>query len=106
MRSRILVVSRDTAVRAGLARLLGAAGYGVELAEDAVHAGRIGRKGLALALAVAEGPAAARARLLDEVQAAVGPTLPIADPADEAAVLAGVAAALRRRRGRWQRAVA
>lgn len=36
-----------------------------------------------------------RSRLLDEVQAAVCPTLPISDPADETVVLAGVAAALR-----------
>lgn len=36
-----------------------------------------------------------RSRLLDEVQAAVCPALPIADPADETVVLTGVAAALR-----------
>ncbi len=47
MRSRILVVGRDVAVRARLARL-SAAGYGVELAESAAHARRIGRKSLAL----------------------------------------------------------
>jgi hypothetical protein len=50
MRSRILVVGRDVTVRARLARLLRAAGYGVEFAESTVHVRRIDRKGIALAI--------------------------------------------------------
>ncbi len=65
MRSRILVVGRDVTARARLARLLSAAGYAVELAENAAHARRIGRKGLALALIVPDGPAEERERLID-----------------------------------------
>ena len=42
MRSRVLVVARDVALRAGLARLLRGAGHSIELAENAAHARRLG----------------------------------------------------------------
>jgi DNA-binding response OmpR family regulator/class 3 adenylate cyclase len=54
MRSRILVVGQDVALRARLARLLNGAGYAVELAEDAAHAQRVGLKNVPLALVAAD----------------------------------------------------
>jgi DNA-binding response OmpR family regulator/pimeloyl-ACP methyl ester carboxylesterase len=95
MRSRIMVVGRDVGVRARLGRTLSTAGYGVELAENAAHARRIDRKGLALAIVVPEGPGRESEELVEELQAAIGKALLLADAADEAGLLARVTEALR-----------
>ena len=107
--SSILVVARPVALRARLARWLGAAGYAVELAEDAAHARRIGRgKTFLLAIVAPEGLGPEELALTDEVRLATGRMLVAAPPgcaahgtagtldpngADD--VLAQVAAALR-----------
>ncbi len=106
MRERILTVARDVALRARLARALKDAGYGVELAESAEHARRIGLKEVALAVVAADGLGADATGLTAELEAKGTKTLLIAtrgaapepgtlDPSDEAGLLARIAAALR-----------
>jgi DNA-binding response OmpR family regulator len=55
MRIRILVVARDTDLRAHVAGLLHRAGYSVDLAESAEHARRIGLGNCKVALVAADG---------------------------------------------------
>ena len=55
MRSRIMVIGRDVAQRAHLARLLRGSGYRVEIAESAAHACRIGFDGIELAIVAPDG---------------------------------------------------
>ena len=50
MRSRIMVISRDAALRARLAQLLTRGGYRAEVAESAAQARRAGLDGVALAI--------------------------------------------------------
>ncbi len=107
LRSRILVVGHDIALRGRLARLLNGGGYRAELAESALHARRIGLKDIALAIVVQEAPGPAAGRLLEELEPATGKVLVVAahsssdpgsdvlDAADEAGLLARVSEALR-----------
>ena len=107
MRSRVMVVGRDVAQRACLARLLSGNGYRVEIAESAAHARRIGFNGIELAIVVRAGLGPAGRGLVQDLQAAVGRVLLVAAPgdrgerhghlddvSDEAALLARVAEAL------------
>src|SRR5271166_3206838 len=107
MRSRIMVVGRDVAQRARLARLLNAGGYRVEIAESASHACRIGFDGIALAIVAPDGFGPEGGGLMQELRAAVGSVLLVAAPgskreqrsdlldiSDEAGLLARVAEAL------------
>src|SRR5208283_2325097 len=80
MRSRIMVVGRDVALRAHLARLLNGAGYRVEIADSARHARRIGFDGLALAIVARDGLGPEATGLVHELQAAVGTVLLLAAP--------------------------
>ncbi|MBN9507738.1 MAG: AAA family ATPase [Alphaproteobacteria bacterium] len=108
MRSRILVVASDVALRARLARLLTGGGYAVELAESLAHAQRIGVRGLALALVAVDALTGTGDDPFAELQGAVRKVLlvgtgsaaerfgvPVVDAGDEAALLAGVGTALR-----------
>jgi DNA-binding response OmpR family regulator/class 3 adenylate cyclase len=70
MRSRILVVGQDVALRARLARLLNGAGYAVELAENAAHAQRIGLKNVPLALVAQDALARQGEEMLAELRGA------------------------------------
>ena len=107
MRSRIMIVGRDVALRAQLARLLNGRGYHVEIAENAQHARRVGLEGVALAIVAPEGLGPEGKGLLQELRAAVGSVLLIAAPgakrelrsdvidiSDEAGLVARVAEAL------------
>jgi len=101
MRS-ILVVAGTVALRARLARWLGAAGYSVELAESIQHARRVGRgKTFSLAIIVPDGLGPDALALADEVHLTNGKTLVMASPADASepagadGLLAKVADALR-----------
>lgn len=107
MRSRIMVIGRDVEQRARLARLLNAHGYRVEIAESAAHAGRIGFRGIALAIVAPDGPGPATQGLVHELRAAACTVLlvgahdgerdrgaDIIDASDEAGLLARVAEAL------------
>ena len=107
MRSRIMVVGRDVAQRAHLARLLSGNGYRVEIAESAAHARRIGFDGIELAIVAPDGLGPAGRGLVQDLRAAVGRVLLVAAPgdkgerhghlrdvSDEAALLARVAEAL------------
>ena len=103
MRHRILVVSRDVALRARLARSLSAARYSVDIAESPAHACRIGLSGFSLAVIDPAGLGAEVSGLIDKLRTATGravlivgsgsspdPTQEIVDASDEAALLARV----------------
>ena len=75
-----MVVGRDVALRAHLARLLNGAGYRVEIADSARHARRIGFDGLALAIVARDGLGPEATGLVHELQAAVGTVLLLAAP--------------------------
>ena len=107
MRSRIMIVGRDVALRARLARLLNGGGYHVEIAENAEHARRVGLEGVALAIVAPERLDPEGKGLFQELRAAVGTVLLVATPgdkrelrsdvldvSDEAGLLARVAEAL------------
>jgi TolB-like protein/Tfp pilus assembly protein PilF len=108
MRNRILLVVRDVEPRAHIARLLSAAGHGVEIAEGMAHARRLNLKGIALAVVAPEGLgpeadafvaelSAAKTTLL--IDAAAGPPRQghdVLGVADDKALLARVGAALGR----------
>ena len=107
MRSRIMVVGRDVAQRAHLARLLSGSGYRVEIAESAAHACRIGFDGIELAIVAPDGLGPTGRGLVQDLRAAVGRVLLVAAPgdkderhghlgdvSDEAGLLARVAEAL------------
>jgi DNA-binding response OmpR family regulator len=72
MRSRILIVGRDVALRAHLARLLRSAGHSVELAEGSAHARRVGLKGIALTIVATADPEAEPSTLVDSLRTATG----------------------------------
>jgi hypothetical protein len=55
MRSRIMVIGRDVALRARLARLARQAGHRAEVAESLAQARRAGLEGVALAIVDPEG---------------------------------------------------
>ena len=80
MRSRIMIVGRDVALRAQLARLLNGRSYHVEIAENAEHARRVGLEGVALAIVAPDGLGPEGKGLLQELRAAVGSVLVIAAP--------------------------
>jgi DNA-binding response OmpR family regulator/class 3 adenylate cyclase/predicted ATPase len=99
VRSRILVVGRDVASRARLARALQAAGHRVELAESAAQARRLRNRGIALAVLAEHAPDSDRLRA--DLEGAIGVVVvhPSADTArgkadEDAALLARVAEAL------------
>jgi two-component system OmpR family response regulator len=106
MRSRIVVVSRNAALRARLARLLTRGGYRAEVAESAAQASRAGLDGIALAILAPDGLGGEHTASIDELRAAVGRALIVAPPgagatnpdcidsSDEARLLARVAEAL------------
>jgi DNA-binding response OmpR family regulator/class 3 adenylate cyclase/predicted ATPase len=107
MRSRIMVVGRDVALRARLARLLSGSGYGVEIAESVRHARSVGFEGIALAIVAPDGLGPEGRDLLQELRAAVGsvllagssgsgsePRSDSLDVSDEAGLLSRVAKAL------------
>ena len=102
-----MVVGRDVAQRARLARLLSGSGYRVEIAESAAHACRIGFDGIELAIVAPDGLGPAGRGLVQDLRAAVGRVLLVAAPgdkgewhghlrdvSDEAGLLAWVAEAL------------
>ncbi len=104
IRSRIMVVGRDVAQRARFARLLNGAGYGVEIAEDTLHARRIGFGGVAAAIVIPDGLGPGAHGLIRDLRAAIGSVLLVSasdaqatdllDASDEAGLLARVAEAL------------
>jgi hypothetical protein len=106
MRSRIMVVSRDGALRARLAQLLTRSGYRAEVAESAVRARSAGLDGIALAILSPDGLGGEHAAAVEELRAAVGRALIVAPPgagaanpdwidaSDEVDLLARVAEAL------------
>ena len=107
MRSRIMIVGRDVALRAQLARLLNGGRYHVEIAENAQHARRVGLEGVDLAILAPEGLGPEGKGLFQELRAAVGSVLLVATPgakrelrsdildvSDEAGLLGRVAEAL------------
>ena len=55
MRSQIMVISRDAALRARLAQLLTRSGYRAEVAESAAQAHRTGLDRIALAILATDG---------------------------------------------------
>ena len=77
-----MVVGRDVAQRARLARLLSGNGYRVEIAESAAHARRIGFDGIELAIVVRAGLGPAGRGLVQDLRAAVGRVLLVAAPGD------------------------
>jgi DNA-binding response OmpR family regulator len=101
MRSRIMVISRDAAVRARLAQLVTSGGYRAEVSESVTSARRAGLKGIAVAILVPDGLGAEQTAV-EELRAAVGPVLVVAalgarrsspdfiDPSDEAGLLARI----------------
>jgi hypothetical protein len=106
MRSRIMVISRDAALRARLAQLLTRRGYRPEVAESAAHARRAGLDGIALAILAPDGLGEEHAAAVEELRAAVGRALIVApagagaaypdciDASDEMDLLARVAEVL------------
>ena len=80
MRSRIVIVGRDVALRARLARLLNGGRYHVEIAENAQHARRVGLEGVDLAILAPEGLGPEGKGLFQELRAAVGSVLLVATP--------------------------
>jgi two-component system OmpR family response regulator len=80
MRSRIMVVSRDVAQRARLARLLSGSGYRVEIAESPGHACRIGFNGIDVAIVAPNGLGPMGKGLVQDLRAAVGRVLLVAAP--------------------------
>ncbi len=83
MRSRIMVVSRDVAQRARLARLLSGSGYRVEIAESPGHACRIGFDGIDLAIVAPNGLGPMGKGLVQDLRATVGRVLLVAAPGDK-----------------------
>jgi DNA-binding response OmpR family regulator len=82
MKQRILVVGDDTGLRATLARWLIAAGYSVELAENAKHARKVlAHERVALAIVAPERPDGGD--LACELRPAVGRLILVTEPAEE-----------------------
>ena len=76
MRSQIIVIGRDVALRARLARIVSRGGYRAEIAESVAHARRRGLKGIALGIVAADGLDAKEAI---ELRAALGEVLLVAE---------------------------
>jgi DNA-binding response OmpR family regulator/class 3 adenylate cyclase/predicted ATPase len=106
MRSRLLVVGRDVGRRARLARMLKAAGYAIEIAEDSGHLQRIDLKGIALAIVDPLSQGAEVTELIGSLETATGRGVLVLgsgttagavgsiDPSDEAAVIARISSLL------------
>ena len=106
MRSRIMVIARDAALRARLARLVTKGGHRAEVAESLAYARRAGLDGVALAIVDPDGLAADETLLAGELRDAIGKLLIVARPgqkrvspdavdvADEARLLARIATAV------------
>ena len=77
MRSRIMVISRDTQSRARLARLVTSGGYRAEVAASVAHARRARLKGIALAIFEPDEGGPLQAAAIEELRAAVGRVLVI-----------------------------
>ncbi len=82
MRGRIMVIGRDVAQQAVLARLLRSDGYRVELRENVAHARRTGFGGIDLAIVAAGGLGPDSGNLLRELRSSIGPVLFVADRGD------------------------
>ena len=95
MRSRILILARDAAVRGRLARALAASGHALELAESADHARRIERRGLSLAVVAPAGLETEAETLIAELHAGPCGVLLVRDAAEEVSLPGRVAEALR-----------
>ena len=80
MRSRIMVISRDAALRARLAQLLTRRGYRAEVAESAAQARRAGLDGIALAILASDELGREHTVALEELRAAAGRALIVAPP--------------------------
>jgi DNA-binding winged helix-turn-helix (wHTH) protein len=104
MRSQIVVIGRDVAMRARLVRLVSRGGYRLEIAESVAHARRRGLKGIALGIVAVDGLDAKEAI---ELRAALGEVLLVGetdgraprdtdliDISDETRLLARIAEAL------------
>jgi DNA-binding response OmpR family regulator len=87
MRSRIVVVSRDTALRARFAQLLTRCGYRAEVAESAAQARRTGLDGIALAILAPDHLGGEHTAAVEELRVAVGRVLIVAPPREGAANL-------------------
>src|SRR5207253_9764168 len=86
MKTRILVVADNAALRATLARWLLRAGYAAELAESRRHAHEvISKAGIALAIVAPQGLGASAAELARELADEVGHVIVIKEPDDGAA---------------------
>ena len=111
MRSRLLVVAKDTELRARLARRLSRMGHGVELAESISHARHvISGKKFCLAILSLDGVGPEGFDFADELRSVVGETLLIGtgnnfgatkhedliDPSDDDTLMARVNHAVRR----------
>ena len=108
MRSRIMVIGRDAALRARLALLASRAGCRVEVAEGLAHARRAGLDDFALAIVASDGLGASTiccSRRDCALQSGASSSLrpggslragsDVIDASDEARLLAGIAEALR-----------
>ena len=82
MRSQIMVIGRDAALRTRLARLVSRGGYRAEIAESVAHARRRGLRGIALGIVAADGLDAEEAV---ELRAALGEILLVAETGGRAA---------------------
>jgi TolB-like protein/DNA-binding response OmpR family regulator/Flp pilus assembly protein TadD len=83
MRSRIIVIGRDVAMRARLALLVSQAGHRAEVAESLAHARRAGFDDVALAIVDPDGLAADQATVTRELRGAVGALLIVATAGQE-----------------------
>jgi class 3 adenylate cyclase/tetratricopeptide (TPR) repeat protein len=83
MRSRVMIVGRDVALRARLARLLNGGGYDVEIAENPQHARRVGLASVSLALLVPERLDPEAKVWEQQLQDAVGRVLLVGTPEGE-----------------------
>ena len=80
MRSQIMVISRNAALRARLAQLLTRSGYRAEVAESAAQARRTGLDRIALAILATDGVGGEHTAAVEELRAAVGRALIVAPP--------------------------
>jgi TolB-like protein/DNA-binding response OmpR family regulator len=107
MRSRIMIIGRDAALRAQLAQLAKRGGYRAEVAESLARAHRAGLDEIGLAIVDPEGLDASQAAAIEELRAVVGRVLVVTppgakrssnpdavDPSDEAGLLSRIAGAL------------
>jgi DNA-binding response OmpR family regulator/predicted ATPase/class 3 adenylate cyclase len=103
MKRCILVVARDPGRRAALARMLVAAGYGVEVAEEAKRARELARSGdVALAVLAVDGLSTTGQDVVGQLHEAIGELAMVVERADDrpAEILGRIEAALQPRADR------